>query len=335
MNIVGSVFGLDIVAGQSPPKFLEHPHVHFLNARSALLQCIISLKYPNVWLPSYGCSAVSDALRLFNIPISYYPIDHRLQISKSDWIGQIQKNDVVVLIDYFGFEKSVWSETIKRKGAIIIEDACQSLLSSHVGQFVDYVIYSPRKFVGVPDCGILSFPNGKMRSIEQKDIPFDWWMKSLSVCSNRQLFDDQLFKTNHWFQEYKDVENSMPIGNYKASEFSVSVLTSGTDWEFICRRRRENYLMLLEELEEVAIYKRLPYDVVPLGFPIIVEDRDRLQQAFFKEEIYPPIHWKINPELEKYNDSWYLSNHILTLICDQRYGKDEMKRIISVMKGFV
>ena len=51
--------------------------------------------------------------------------------------------------------KSSFASEVKKCGAWLLEDACQALLSDEVGRFSDFVLYSPRKFLGVPDGGVL------------------------------------------------------------------------------------------------------------------------------------------------------------------------------------
>jgi selenocysteine lyase/cysteine desulfurase len=62
----------------------------------------------------------------------------------------------VALIDYFGFDRArSWATAANARGAWVLEDASQALLSHGVGSSADFVVFRPRKFLGVPDGGIL------------------------------------------------------------------------------------------------------------------------------------------------------------------------------------
>jgi len=52
----------------------------------------------------------------------------------------------------------------------------------------------------------------------------------------------------------------------------------------------------------------------------------------FDDNIYPPIHWNIdNIVPDEFEESHVLSHHIMTLPCDQRYGKNDMKRMAEIV----
>ena len=125
----------------------------------------------------------------------------------------------------------------------------------------------------------------------------------------------------------------MPVGNYDVSSLSIAILETAIDWESVSKKRRENYLILLDDLREYALYKDLPDDVVPLGFPISVKNRDELRQTLFENNIYPPIHWELSNSVpEQFAESHQLSKEIMTLICDHRYDEKDMKRIIDIVR---
>ena len=99
------------------------------------------------------------------------------------------------------------------------------------------------------------------------------------------------------------------------------------DYPSISSRRIANYQSLLDDLEHLALFPYLPAEVVPLGFPVRLEDRDRIRQLLFDQQIFPPVHWDIRRFVpESFQDSHRLSRHVLTLVCDQRYDAEDMHR---------
>ena len=165
--------------------------------------------------------------------------------------------------------------------------------------------------------------------------PTSWWIKAFEACLLRRDFDNSLSGGDKkWFQLFREMESEMPVGNYAASLLSIAILETAIDWESVSKKRRENYMILLKQLSDYAIFKDLPDDVVPLGFPICVNNRDKLQQSLFEENIYPAIHWDLKGTVpEQFIESHELSRKILTLICDQRYDYKDMERIIQLVKG--
>lgn len=329
------MFGFNISLNGKKPSFLSPTSSFYLNARSAIFSVISSLHPKTVWMPSYLCLSMLESPKVANIPVRFFPVNKYLQIEEKGWISEIMQGDAVIVIDYFGFKIAQWVYgAIRQRGAWIIEDACHALLSSHVGQYSDFVVYSPRKFIGVPDGGILFSKTPCAISTDRIKPPSSWWMKAFAACLLRREFDySESDGDRVWFRLSKEIESEMPLGNYEASALSIAILELATDWESISNKRRDNYLILLDDLKKYALYKDLPDDVVPLGFPITVKNRDEMRQVLFEQNIYPPIHWELADAVPKqYVESHELSQHILTLICDQRYKKNDMERIIHVVK---
>jgi dTDP-4-amino-4,6-dideoxygalactose transaminase len=277
-----------------------------------------------------------EAIDASTAMIRFYEVDYDLNMPSSKWLDRIQAGDMVILIDYFGFPGDVaWKTHIKQRGAWILEDAAQSLLSGRVGQLADFVVFSPRKFVGVPDGGIL-IVNCEIdfSTVRLEKPPAKWWLRALSASVLRREFDIY-GGSRYWFDLFQEVETGVPIGAYAMSELSWTLLRYGFDYLTIAQRRVDNYRVLLNKLGNIALFTYLPENVVPSGFPIRVKHRDSLRQILFDNQIYPPVHWPARGIIpEEFSASHKLANEIMTLPCDQRYGGDDMERMADIiLKG--
>ena len=74
----------------------------------------------------------------------------------------------------------------------------------------------------------------------------------------------------------------------------------------------------------------------PLYLPVYMENRDSLQQYLREHDIYVPVLWPIGKENQDYihEDEQFIFEHIAAIPMDQRYGKEEMKRIIDVIEKY-
>ena len=97
--------------------------------------------------------------------------------------------------------------------------------------------------------------------------------------------------------------------------------------------RRGNAVALYDGLKDIEFIKPL-FDIedldCPLFVPVIIDKdlRNKVRQKLTDNKIYCPIHWpKPNADC-----SSNLYDMELSLICDQRYGELDMKRIISVLR---
>jgi len=338
-KIVGGMFGLELLH-QGPDSeigldapFLSSPKLLLATARSAFNLLARVLKPKTVWLPSYLCASVIASFPP-DIEIRFYSINESLRIAEKKWLSEIQENDIVVFIDYFGFNYWLeWGQEARQRGAWVIEDACQAMLNREFCQCSHYVLFSPRKFVGVPDGGILLAQNGAKLPDEMiPAAPARWWLEALRASILRAEYDWHGGERT-WFDLFQKTEAEGPSNPCKMSELSLMILKEVVDWQEVSIRRRNNYKLLASELEEIAIFPDLTEDAVPLGFPIVVKDRDRIRQALFTEEIFPPIHWPIASFVPcDFEDSHRLAGNIMTIPCDQRYNRSDMERVINILR---
>jgi dTDP-4-amino-4,6-dideoxygalactose transaminase len=221
---------------------------------------------------------------------------------------------------------------VKERGAWVVEDACQALLSSHVGTSSDFVFFSLVKWIGAPDGGILRFPESiSIEGFSLEAPATTWWLKALQASVLRREFDDGLPTRELWFKLFRETDYTMPTGPYAMSDLSETIMKHSVDYSIIEERRVENYRALLERLAAYAIFPRIEPSVIPLGFPVRVANRDAIRQRLFDHQIYPPVHWLIDGVVpRKYEDSHRLAGEIMTLPCDQRYSVKDMERMAEV-----
>lgn len=334
-QIIGGMFGLCPLFSKTnnKPPFIDEQSILLTNASSAIFLVIKSLNPNQVWLPSYLCDSLTKAVNKAQGNIVFYDVNSNLEITNWGWLEKIKNNDLVILINYFGLGiNSSLVNAIKSKKGLILEDASQALLSQNIDQNSDFVIFSPRKFLGIPDGGILNCNYQlNFKQIELETPPRDWWLKSLSVTILRREFDIYGGE-RYWYKLFQETESDYPIGYYRMSELSQILLESSFNYQEIAEKRVKNYQILQENLGDIALFPQLSPEVIPLGFPIKVKNRDSLRQLLFSKEIYPPIHWLIQDCVpEKFTDSHRLSREIMTLPCDQRYNEDDMKKIANLI----
>lgn len=329
-EIIGGVFGLEPVSLESNPLFSNSNVSYFLNARCAVYAICQSVKPGTAWLPSYLCSAILEPLVNLGVRVRYYDNRPNVQTDMTDWIVDVSPGDLVLIIHYFGFRNTVFAANrLKNRGAVIIEDASQGLFVTQHYSESACIIYSARKFLGVPDGGLMvCSPKNGFDFSPLEPPPADWWKLAFDVTRMRRNFD-LLGGENRWYPLFRYVEDTFPLGPYRSSDLAKTLIESGTDYKFIRKTRRENYLVLLERLREFAVFGELDEETVPLGFPVCVKagHRDRVLKLLYSRRIYAPVHWRIEGIVpQQYRDSHLLSQRILTLICDQRYTVHDMTR---------
>jgi dTDP-4-amino-4,6-dideoxygalactose transaminase len=336
-TLVGGVFGLAPTApgaSTAAPPFSMDGAVLLASGRAAVRLLCEELRPPAVWLPSYLCPILLTAVQDI-AAVRFYPQAADLRSCRGDWLDRIEPRELVVLVDYFGFPcDSEVAAAARNRGAWVVEDACQALLSTHLCRYADFVIYSPRKFVGVPDGGILTFRNGnRLPARTLPPAPGEWWLTAFSACRLRDEFERQGAESREWFGLYQMSEACTPCEAYGMSTLTQAILTHAVDYPRVTAARRRNYQQLCTALGDLAVFPELDLQTVPLGFPIRVSRREAVRQALFEQQVFPPIHWPLRGTVpDEFADSHRLAEEILTLPCDQRYDLETMDRMAAIVR---
>lgn len=335
-KLIGGQFGLPeyLIGTPSSPDFISGEPVLLFNARSGIKLVVDQLKPGKVWLPSYLCPTMVAAVDKNISSINMYRMNECLSPCSSDFLSEMKPDDLFICIDYFGFPfDEHLIEQVKLRGCKVMRDCSQALFCDfHNDQLCDFHLFSPRKFLGVPDGGVLhakkkiSFQTGHLLPSDEAAF-----LAMLQAVVLRRDFD--LFGENReWFDFFQKGEALFGANASPMSDVTRMLLMCGFDYDFIQTQRRNNYHVLAERLNQVALFPRLPDDVVPLGFPVSVPDRDIVRARLFEKEIFPPIHWDIrNIVPTDFIESHYLFRHIMTLPCDQRYDENDMNYLADCL----
>lgn len=142
MSEIGGYFELE--CGNTPPYHVGA--VPLNSGRNAFRYIIRAHKIKKIHVPYYTCPVIWDVLREEACDFEFYHIDEEL-LPKVDF----QEDDFVIYNNYFG----VCTDKVKflaQKYKFLIVDNAQSFFSQRMGMAS---FYSPRKFFGLPDGGLV------------------------------------------------------------------------------------------------------------------------------------------------------------------------------------
>lgn len=342
-RIIGGMFGLGPLG--SPPLQSRQPGLPFLaqsacllaNARSGIRLLDDLLKPRRVWMPSYLCGVMVKAVRSPRQRVKFYAVNPSFQVADDAWLKNVIQGDLVIVIDYFGFpsDPGVLLRA-RQQGAHVLEDACQAMLSAGAGCEADFALYSPRKWVGVPDGGVLVARNpSAFRGLTLASPPEKWALDSLTAAVRRRNFDLH-GSDRRWFTMFRHCDEQGPVGAFAMSELTRHLLRTAFDYAAIARQRRTNYRVLANVLGDRAVFPRLPGDAVPLGFPLRVPQREEVRQRLFEQQIYPPVHWPLAGIVPgQFRESHRLAAELMTLPCDQRCNEGDMEWVAACVRAAI
>lgn len=323
------------------------------SGRDALNYIIEALNFSNdgeILLPSYLCKEVLKPFKN-KINVVFYKINEDLSIDIDDIRSKVSEHTKAILvIHYFGYCQNVCDlkHMQKNHDFVIIEDVVQSFLSkcngSVIGHCGDISISSYRKWVPVPDGCLLTFnENHKVCTCNLTSVSSRWeyiLLRSLGLLTKYVYVKSRISYLKIIFR-YCFGKSEELLSTYdKPAKMSrtSNILLDKFDYIAIINQRRKNFVYLLDNLQSETnikpLFETLPIGMCPIGFPIIVSNRDELKEKLIENDVYPPIHWELPKEIRK-NDfpiSWNISEHILTIPLDQRYTIKDMKYIVSIIR---
>ena len=303
-------------------------------------------------LPAYMCDTVFFPFQNEGFEIHFYHVNRELEANEHELCALIEQlgPGLLFIHPYYGVD--TWRSMRpllakwKRQGICIMEDVTQSYYLEGAGAEADYVIGSLRKWYPVPDGGfVVSDEQLTWEGIEDdrefakrrlKMLMDKWeYLYGNADAEKKKLDKAAYLKQNRALE--KQLDQYSGIRNVSNE---TSYILERTDEENAKRRRNDNYQYLYERLKDKKLFQPIvtdpQEDAVPLYFAIVTQNRDELQSFLTAHEIYAPVLWPIGKENEPHLtvEENYIYEHMLALPIDQRYGKEEMQRIVEVMEAY-
>ena len=319
---------------------------HAMSGRAALELVAADLKIErgakSIYMPAYCCDSMLEPFKKQGYEIKLYAVEpysktvHRQVFTDHGC-------DAILLLDYFGFdseETAVFAMAEKLRGTAVIVDCVQSVFSkTAAAEYADYTVTSWRKWffscaaTAEKKCGEWVVPE-LTKSCEKRIALLREAAELKEAYIEKGLGDKQSFRA--LFGEAEELLDE-DFSGYAAEERSLNELEY-LDVDFVVSRRRENAKLIMDELKTLPreiirpMYEKLGDNDVPLYVPVLVkpELRRELQQYLARSEVYCPIHWP--SELGGANK---LYDSELSIVCDQRYGIDDIKREMTVIREYM
>lgn len=293
------------------------------SGRAAIYHALRITGCNTIWLPVYQCDTVRDFLNKKNVPIKYYHIDKNFNPIdlKQD------KHEAVLLVNYYGIMSNKRMKELALKYQNVIIDNSQAFFCKPIESCMN--VYSCRKFVGVPDGAYVIGKNahwflGKYEEGHSSDTSLFLLQRVEYGCEGKAY---ESRKVNERRLEVEDI--------MKMSKLTQTIL-DGTDYEFIKRKRLENFKLACSLFGDINKIDPLVYcdeETIPMVYPLVAED-DKLLNKLQKAKHFQGHWWSylLNETKESDFENW-LSRYIVPITIDQRYGKEELEYINSIIRG--
>lgn len=313
MEAIGGYFSLEL-----PQREEYHKHAIRLNTGRNCLEYILRVRgYKKVYVPYYTCEAVMEPINKLGIPYEFYHIDIHFEIRDR---FTLKEGEALLYTNYFGLKQRYVEQLAEKIGSRLIVDNTQAFYAKPI-EGVD-TFYTCRKFFGVPD-GAYLYCDKKLDEEIEQDCSYD---RVAHLVKRIDLSAEEGFKD---FRRVDDGLDNQPIR--KMSRLTQRMM-QGIDYDTIAQRRRSNYLILQNSLVKGNDLKLpLEDDAVPMVYPYLASVKG-LREKLIENKIFVARYWPNVLEWTLKDDIDYLlANQMQPLPIDQRYGEEDMNRIITLI----
>ena len=291
--------------------------------RAAIYHACRVLECPTIWLPVYQCDTVREFLKKKNVDIKYYHIDSGFNPID---LNQ-QENEAVLLVNYYGIMSFERMSQLASNFKNVIIDNSQAFFCNPVDDCMN--VYSCRKFVGVPDGAYVVGKNAH-RFVEEYEQGYSSDTSLFLLQRVEYGCEGKAYESRKLNEHRIDSEDIM-----KMSKLTQTIL-DGTDYSFIKQKRKENFELacnLFGDLNQINPLQYYDEDTIPMVYPLVVED-DKLLNKLQNAKHFQGHWWSyILDETDESSFEHYLSRYVIPITIDQRYGKEELEYINSIIRG--
>ena len=320
MNSIGGYFEL---ADREEGQF---PHINGVllntgrNALEYILRTIGTVR--KVYLPYYTCEVELEPLTKLGIPYQFYRINEALEMVEPVSLGE---DEYLIANNYFGLKDDYIKTLAAQYGGSLIVDCAQAFFAQPI--LGVKMFYSCRKFVGVADGGV-AYVQG-------------------SVCPEQMLLSGEEPTSNHdshllirkqkgaeaGFKDFQTNECKLDAQPIRSMSHQTLDILEHIDYEKVATKRRENFEMLDKALGETNQLKSPISNLVsPMVYPYWVPDGATLRAKLIENKVFCARYWpNVLDWCTEADLEYNLARNLVAIPCDQRYGVEDMQRIIDII----
>lgn len=299
-----------------------HPGAHkFQSARAAFYALLLAGKPKKVWMPRYICDSMLAPLEKAHIEYDFYCLTDNFEI-KDDL--KLSEGEWLLYVNYFGVCANQQKQILDRfDPAQIVFDHSQAFFSKPLDCLA--TLYSPRKFFGVPDGGLL---------ITEVPIETPLEIDEITILRTQHLLKRLVGSPESGYADYQISEKTLEDFSPKRMSALTEKLILSIDMDSVRLRRNENFALLHKTLGS-ANELTFHLDTIdgPLCYPFLAETKG-LRSSLLQERIFVATYWPdvISRALDSSTEQTFVE-HLLPLPCDQRYSETNMIRIIDCLQA--
>ncbi|WP_455607297.1 hypothetical protein [Bacteroides sp.] len=318
MKELGGYFSLEL--NQERIGTFHSQGIYLNSGRNALEYILLSLpKVKKIWVPYFTCDVLLEPLKKLNVPYSFYHINEQLELCENI---QLDSDEYLLVTNYYGIKDEYICELALRYSSQLIVDNAQALFAEPIKEIKS--IYSPRKYVGIPDGGIAYMDNGI--DIHRFDIDV-----SYERCSH--LLKRIELGAGAGYTDFKENSHKLQGQPIKRMSKLTRVLLGSIDFGYIRNKRRDNFKLLHECLSSTnrLLINDLESFSCPMVYPYYTSDCT-LKKVLIENKVFVATYWpNVFEWCHEKSLEYKLANNIIAIPIDQRYSEREMEYICNII----
>ena len=317
---------------------------YFLSGRTALEYIIRDIKknsnIDSVLLPSYCCHTMIEPFCRHKIAVRFYSVYFDDITGICLKIPDRKENEIFYYMTYFGYQRisGLDMKKIRKNHNIVIEDKTHSWLSGLNRQNYDYSFASFRKWSGFDGIAEAEKLVGVFTNFPCKTHKKYCKLRKKAFLLKNQFISRGYGQKEEFLSLYNEAEKLLETDymGYQPLHDTMEAFLN-LDLGFLAEKRKQNARILIQGLKEIPeiklLFDKVEDQDVPLFVPIMIKDkRDDLRKYLIDRKVYCPVHWPLSDFHGKLNEpEKILYEQELSLICDQRYSKEEMERVVDLI----
>lgn len=312
---IGGYFELEL----PPQKNILYPEAkRYQSARAAFLALIRAVKPKRVWMPFYICDSIIAPVHAEGIEIYYYSLNEDFSIRQPVFL---HSQDILFYVNYFGVCDRQVQDTLEKFNPLqTVIDCSQAIYAKPYNCLA--TIYSPRKFFGIPDGGLLATEHSVLPP-QQQDRDSEKRMEHLIK---------RLGETPEaGYAAFQQAEKSLSDMEPRSMSTLTEKLLRSVDFGESNNIRNKNFQYLHKYLYSSNILSLSNFLDGPMCYPYMTQKNIR-KNIFTENKIFIATYW---PEvLGRVNNNSFeakLVTQCFPLPCDQRYEESSLGQILNLL----
>ena len=317
--------------------------IYFGSARHALRALIKDAAsdrgWRRIWLPSYFCSEVFEAIGLSGLELRVYSAAP----GGVEWPLSLVAGDVLLVVNLFGMRGRAPAQELA-DGVEVIEDHTHDPWSDWAAESrADWCIASLRKTLPIPDGSVLWSPVGRelppvpSLSTEHALASLDKW----AGMSLKALYLAGAPVEKRTFREMMvSAETRLGVGEPSAISPLSAALLPTLPTRSLREQRAANFARFSTRmLGSPGVEVLRPDGPGACAFSAVLlfetaERREQVRQALIGARIYPAVLWPLEGPTVRCVPEGHLdlSRRTLSIHCDARYSGDDIERVARLVR---